>query len=86
MKRGAALAPRPPERNEEAGTLVVRATPWAQVAVDGVDVGETPYEGAVLARRHRVRAHHPTLGDDEIFVELAPGERFVWRPRLERVR
>jgi hypothetical protein len=47
-------------------------------------MGDTPVESPARAGEHRLRAHHPTLGDDDRVVKLAPGERFVWRPALRR--
>ena len=61
---------------------MVRAAPWAYVRIDDEDVGETPFEAPLTTRPHRIRAHHPTLGDDEIVITLRPGERYVWHPRL----
>jgi hypothetical protein len=75
--------PRPATTAGE-GTIVVRAVPWAYVTIDGADAGETPLQVTSPARRHHVRAHHPTLGDDEVVVDLSPGQRFLWKPRLSR--
>ena len=76
-RRRAAVSP-------AAGQVVVHATPWAYVTIDGVEAGETPLERPVPARRHRLHAHHPTLGDDEAVVTVAPGQRVVWKPTLSR--
>jgi len=64
------------------GRLLVSAHPWATVTVDGRAVGETPQDLLLQAGRHRVGASHPTIGRAEVEVELAPGERLSWRPRL----
>lgn len=65
-------------------TLAVRASPWASIRIDGRPAGETPVERTLRAGAHRVEARHPTLGVDEAVLELAPGQRLVWRPRLRR--
>jgi hypothetical protein len=54
------------------------------VTIDGADAGETPLDVKSPARPHRVHAHHPTLGDDEIVVDLSAGQRFLWKPKLMR--
>ena len=76
-----AAAARPPEAE---GTVAVRATPWALVTIDGEDAGETPLDRAVAARTHRIHARHPTLGEDEVVVNIAPGQRYVWKPTLSK--
>ena len=82
---GPAAPPRPDDAGVEGmGTVAVRAVPWAYVRIDGADVGETPFEGSLPARAHRLQVRHPTLGEDEIVVTLRRGERYVWRPRLSR--
>jgi serine/threonine-protein kinase len=52
------------------------------VTIDGAAAGETPIERTLPPGLHRLRARHPTLGDDEIRVNLAPGQRYVWKPKL----
>ena len=64
------------------GSISVHATPWAYVTIDGAAAGETPIERTLPSGLHRLRARHPTLGDDEIRVNLAPGQRYVWKPKL----
>jgi hypothetical protein len=76
------------ERGQRAsrgeGSIAVHATPWAYVTIDGAEAGETPFERALPAGVHRLRARHPQLGKDEAVVNLAPGQRYVWRPKLSR--
>jgi hypothetical protein len=44
--------------------LSVNASPWAEVAVDGVPQGETPLANLKLpVGQHRVNLRHPTLGE-----------------------
>jgi serine/threonine-protein kinase len=69
---------------QRAGSIAVHATPWAYVTIDGVSVGEAPLEKSLPAGVHRLRARHPQLGSDEILVNLSPGQRYVWRPKLSR--
>jgi hypothetical protein len=58
----------------------VVATPWAQVAVDGRDIGETPRELRLGAGLYRVRASHPVLGIREHSVTIKAGKRMIWSP------
>jgi hypothetical protein len=64
------------------GSISVHATPWAYVTIDGAAAGETPIERPLPSGLHRLRAQHPTLGNDEILVNLKPGQRYVWKPKL----
>ncbi len=74
-------APRPQAPRAE-GRIAVRVTPWAYVTIDGALVGETPVDRRMPAGVHRLRAHHPKLGDDEVVVDLETGQRYVWKPKL----
>ncbi len=76
-------APNPASTQGE-GRIVVKASPWAFVTIDGAQVGEAPVEMPFPAGVHRLHARHPSLGEDEIVVNLAPGQRYVWRPKLSR--
>jgi hypothetical protein len=72
--------PAAPRRERTAarqpGQLVVKVTPWAQVHVDGVHVGETPQVLTLPAGAHQVRIHNPELGRTETrTVTISPGER-----------
>ncbi len=71
-----------PAMQQGEGSISVHATPWAYVTIDGAAAGETPIERPLPPGLHRLRARHPTLGDDEILVNLAPGQRYVWKPKL----
>jgi serine/threonine-protein kinase len=75
----------PPAATGE-GVLAVNATPWATLLVDGRRLGDTPREVRLPAGRHRVRVEHPRLGSVEATVEILPGRRSGWYPRLDRAR
>jgi hypothetical protein len=62
------------------GVLAVVATPWAEVQIDGRDIGETPREVLLGAGSYRVRATHPALGTKEQVVNVRAGRRIVWSP------
>jgi hypothetical protein len=66
------------------GSIAVLATPWAYVTIDGAEERETPLELSLPAGVHRLRARHPQLGKAAVTVKLAPGQRYVWRPKLSR--
>jgi hypothetical protein len=74
--------PTPPADSGE-GVLVLVATPWADLEVDGVRLGETPRELRLRAGTYRVRAVHPDLGVREDRVAVGPGERKLWAARYE---
>jgi serine/threonine protein kinase len=74
--------PTPPAGSED-GVLVLVATPWANVEVDGVALGETPREVRLPAGNYGVRAMHPDLGIREGRVVVAPGERKLWAARYD---
>ncbi|HEX9290815.1 MAG TPA: PEGA domain-containing protein, partial [Anaeromyxobacteraceae bacterium] len=67
-----------------AASLSVHVVPWAIVTIDGAEAGETPIDRQLPAGRHRLRASHPQLGTEELRVTLAPGQRFVWKPKLSK--
>jgi serine/threonine-protein kinase len=69
--------PTPAARSGD-GVLSVIATPWAEVWVDGVKIGETPREMLVSAGTYRVRAIHPSLGTREVTLVVPAGKRKVW--------
>jgi serine/threonine-protein kinase len=71
---------RTPPASSGDGVLTVVATPWAQVAVDGRDIGETPRELRLGAGLYRVRASHPVLGIREHSVTIKAGKRMIWSP------
>jgi hypothetical protein len=56
------------------GTLHINALPWAQVAVDGRAVGETPIANLSLPiGNHEVVFRHPELGEERQVVVVKPG-------------
>ncbi len=64
------------------GVLVLEATPWAEVTLDGRPLGETPREVRLQAGTHVVRAVHPEFGVREERVSVRPGERKMWTGSL----
>ncbi|HEY6006434.1 MAG TPA: PEGA domain-containing protein, partial [Anaeromyxobacter sp.] len=71
--------PTPPAASGD-GVLAVVATPWAEVQIDGRDIGETPREVRLGAGSYRIKATHPALGMREYVVTIKPGRREVWKP------
>ena len=69
----AARAPsRPPVA---AGRLFVNATPWGQVYVDGVLIGNTPRAGvAVAPGAHQLRVARDGFQSFELAIRIAPGQ------------
>ncbi|HYD42609.1 MAG TPA: PEGA domain-containing protein, partial [Anaeromyxobacter sp.] len=67
-----------PSPDSGEGLLALEASPWAHVAVDGQELGESPREVQLGAGRHRVRAVHPELGTREAHVTVKAGHRTVW--------
>ena len=56
------------------GTLHINALPWAQVAVDGRAIGETPIANLSLPiGSHEVVFRHPELGEQRQMVVIKPG-------------
>jgi eukaryotic-like serine/threonine-protein kinase len=60
------------------GVLTILATPWAEVEIDGKEIGETPREVRLGAGTYRVRASHPALGTRERSVTVEAGKRQTW--------
>lgn len=65
--RAEATAPTPAEATTPVaaareGTLVVRCIPWANVQVDGRNLGRTPVTHRIKAGRHKLEASNPELG------------------------
>ena len=73
-----------PPRSSGEGLVFVNATPWADLMVDGVAVGEAPRTVRLPAGRHRFRVRHPTYGQQETVIEVRAGERSSWAPGLMR--
>jgi len=71
------------EASGPPGVLYVNAIPWARVTVDGRAAGETPITLTLPSGRHRVRVAHPSFGAREAIVEVLPGRRASWTPRLK---
>jgi serine/threonine-protein kinase len=67
----------PPSASHD-GVLVLQATPWAEVSIEGHLLGETPREVRLASGSYRVTAVHPTLGVREGKVVVAAGERKLW--------
>jgi serine/threonine-protein kinase len=65
-----------------AGELYVNATPWAHVIVDGHAAGETPVTLQLPSGSHSVRVVHPKFGTRDRVVEVRPGRRASWIPKL----
>ncbi len=74
--------PTPPAATGD-GVLVLVATPWADMEVDGIPLGETPREVRLRAGTYSVRAVHPDLGTREDRVVVGAGERKLWAARYE---
>jgi serine/threonine protein kinase len=72
-----------PSADTGEGVLVLVATPWAELEVEGVRLGETPREVRLRAGTYGVRAVHPELGIREERVVVGPGERKLWAARYE---
>jgi hypothetical protein len=57
------------------GTLSINATPWAEVLVDGVSAGQTPFGNlAAKAGTHEVVFRHPKFGEKKQSVVVRPGQ------------
>jgi hypothetical protein len=72
-----------PSADTGEGVLVLVATPWAEMQVDGIALGETPREVRLRAGSYGVRAVHPELGVREDRVVVGAGERKLWAARYE---
>jgi len=73
--------PLPPAESGE-GILAVTASPWAAVTIDGARLGDTPREWRLPAGRYRLEASHPGRRTAAVELELRPGARRAWKPRL----
>lgn len=71
-----------PAAESGEGILAVTASPWATVRLDGTRLGDTPREWRLPAGRYRVEASHPGRRTAALELELRPGARRVWTPRL----
>jgi serine/threonine-protein kinase len=60
------------------GVLSIQAVPWADIAVDGRALGESPRELRVAEGSYRVRARHPQFGVREETIRVRAGERKHW--------
>jgi serine/threonine-protein kinase len=69
--------PTPPAATGD-GVLTVTATPWGDVYLDGIKIGETPREFLLGAGDYRVRVSHPSLGNRDEKITVLPGKRKVW--------
>jgi len=69
----------------KAGELEVRVAPWAMVEIDGAAAFEVVlhHTRRLPAGPHRLRASGPA-GAAEAVVEVVPGRRVRWEPRLSR--
>ena len=60
---------------EPTSTVSVNATPWAEVWIDGMQVGETPIGDLVQSvGDHQVEFRHPTLGVKRTTVHVTENE------------
>jgi hypothetical protein len=61
------------------GYLRVAASPWADVAVDGAHVEQTPFARSIPLKpgRHYVTLTHPDAPAEQRVVEIADGETVV---------
>ncbi|MBA3502126.1 MAG: serine/threonine protein kinase [Deltaproteobacteria bacterium] len=50
------------------GELAILVKPWAEIWIDGKEVGQTPFREKVPAGRHRVRLKNEDAGKDETIV------------------
>jgi hypothetical protein len=65
------------------GVLTITANPWAIASLDGKELGETPREARVHAGTYRIRLAHPTLGNRDATVTVAPGQRKLYNANLK---
>jgi hypothetical protein len=73
-----APSPAPAPQPRAPVSVHVNATPWAEINVDGVDVGVTPLAGLpLLPGRHTFQARMPDGRVLEQVVEIGPGARHV---------
>jgi hypothetical protein len=69
---------------DASGVLaVVTEVPGAQVAIDDVPAGTTPFSRAVKPGKHKVKVSREGFADAEpSWIDVAAGERVEHRPRL----
>jgi len=77
-------AMRVPPSSSGEGILVINATPWAIVAIDGHTLGETPREVRIVEGTYRVRLSHPQLAATEATVTVAAGKREIFNATLHK--
>ena len=73
-----------PGASSGQGILTVTASPWANVFVDGKELGETPREARVGEGSYKLRLSHPTLGTREVTVTVPAGGRMVYNVNLAK--
>ena len=73
-----------PSVESKEGVLSIDATPWAEVSVNGRDLGETPREVRVPAGTYRVRASHPEFGATDRTMTVQAGTRERWAVTLAK--
>jgi serine/threonine-protein kinase len=82
----ASTAPSPspsPSPSPTTGSLLVIASPWAEIVVDGMSVGQTPKARFPLPTGpHQVLLRHPDYVPFPRRVVIAPGETLVLRVDL----
>ena len=67
--------PPPPSRSVEPARLLVNATPWGNVYIDGQLVGTTPLGGVLMSPgQHHVRVEREGFQPYERTIDLAPGQ------------
>jgi Spy/CpxP family protein refolding chaperone len=66
--------PTPPKSASVRGTLVVQATPPAELLIDGKKMGETPLRVDLVAGQHRVEARWEGYAVRQMTVIIRPGE------------
>jgi serine/threonine protein kinase len=77
-------AMRVPPSSSGDGILVINATPWAIVAIDGRSIGETPREVRIAEGSYRVRLSHPQLPGTEATVTVTAGKRAIFNATLHK--
>jgi serine/threonine-protein kinase len=70
--------PRPrthePSRSDAPGKLTVKATPWADVTIDGKDAGTTPVNVELSPGKHTVRLSPPEGDPETRTIRIKSGE------------
>jgi serine/threonine-protein kinase len=78
----AVATPAPPVRADRTaqsspaatGRVSLNATPWAEVIIDGRDIGQTPIANFSLpAGKHEIVFRHPQLGERRQTITIQPG-------------